>query len=56
VRKLPPDRGFLIAAGLEEVVHVLEPFAFSADDLAFLRQTARFPADFLDYLQIREML
>jgi nicotinate phosphoribosyltransferase len=50
VRKLPPDRGFLVAVGLEEVVHFLERFAFSADDLAFLRQTGRFPADFLDYL------
>jgi nicotinate phosphoribosyltransferase len=50
VRKLPPDRGFLVAAGLEEVVSFLETLAFSADDLAFLRQTGRFQADFLDYL------
>src|SRR5712691_3719259 len=50
VRKLPPDRGFLVAAGLEEVVHFLEDFSFSADDLEFLRQTRRFPANFLDYL------
>ncbi len=50
VRKLPPDRGFLVAAGLQEVVHFLETFAFSAEDLAFLRQTGRFSADFLDYL------
>jgi nicotinate phosphoribosyltransferase len=50
VRKLPADRGFLVAAGLEEVVHFLENFSFSADDLEFLRQTRRFPANFLDYL------
>lgn len=50
VRKLPPDRGFLVAAGLEEIVHFLETFAFSADDLAFLQQTGRFQSDFLDYL------
>ncbi|HEV8713970.1 MAG TPA: nicotinate phosphoribosyltransferase [Candidatus Binatia bacterium] len=50
VRTLPPDRGFLVAAGLEEIVHFLETFAFSADDLAFLQQTGRFQADFLDYL------
>jgi nicotinate phosphoribosyltransferase len=49
-RKLPTDRGFLVAAGLEEVVHFLEHFSFSADDLAFLRQTGRFHPDFLDYL------
>jgi nicotinate phosphoribosyltransferase len=50
VRKLPPDRGFLVAAGLAEVVHFLEAFAFSADDLAFLEQTGRFHSDFLDHL------
>jgi nicotinate phosphoribosyltransferase len=50
VRKLPADRGFLVAAGLEEVVHFLENFSFSVDDLEFLRHTRRFPANFLDYL------
>lgn len=50
VRQLPSDRGFLVAAGLEEVVRFLEDFSFSADDLAFLRQTDRFSPDFLDYL------
>jgi nicotinate phosphoribosyltransferase len=50
VRKLPTDRGFLVAAGLEEIVRFLENFSFSADDLEFLRQTARFSTDFLDYL------
>jgi nicotinate phosphoribosyltransferase len=50
VRKLPTDRGFLVAAGLGEVVHFLENFSFTADDLAFLRQTGRFQPDFLDYL------
>jgi nicotinate phosphoribosyltransferase len=49
-RKLPTDRGFLVAAGLEEVIRFLENFSFSADDLAFLRQTGRFQPDFLDYL------
>jgi len=50
VRQLPPNRGFLVAAGLEEVVRFLEGFAFSTEDLEFLRQTGRFQADFLDYL------
>jgi len=50
VRKLPADRGFLVAAGLEKVVSFLEGFSFSSDDLAFLHQTGRFQADFLDYL------
>ncbi len=50
VRKLPPDRGFLVAAGLEEVLHFLETFSFSSEDLAFLQQTGRFQPAFLDYL------
>lgn len=50
VRKLPPDRGFLVAAGLAEVVHFLETLAFAAEDLAFLQQTGRFDPHFLDYL------
>jgi nicotinate phosphoribosyltransferase len=49
-RKLPEDRGFFVAAGLEEVLHFLENFSFSTDDLTFLRQTGRFQPDFLDYL------
>ncbi|MBI3301543.1 MAG: nicotinate phosphoribosyltransferase [Deltaproteobacteria bacterium] len=51
VRQLPPDRGFLVAAGLEEVIRFLEGFSFSLNDLEFLRQTRRFQADFLDYLE-----
>jgi nicotinate phosphoribosyltransferase len=50
VRKLPPDRGFLVAAGLEDVVRFLDTFRFSAEDLTFLQQTGRFRSDFLDYL------
>jgi nicotinate phosphoribosyltransferase len=50
VRKLPADRGFLVAAGLEEVMRFLETFAFSAADVTFLRQTGRFQEDFLEYL------
>lgn len=49
-RELPAKRGFLVAAGLAEVLTYLEEFSFSAEDLAFLQQTQRFTADFLDYL------
>jgi nicotinate phosphoribosyltransferase len=48
VRKLPPNRGFLVAAGLAEVAHFLETFAFAAED--FLRRTGRFDPHFLDSL------
>jgi nicotinate phosphoribosyltransferase len=36
VRQLPPDRGFLVAAGLADCLEFLERFGFSTDDLAWL--------------------
>jgi nicotinate phosphoribosyltransferase len=50
VRRLPPDRGFLVTAGLAEVLQYLETFSFSPEDLTFLQQTGRFEQAFLDYL------
>ncbi len=50
VRKLPPNRNFLIAAGLAEVLDFLETLAFSADELAWLESTGRFNPALLDYL------
>ena len=35
-RRLPPDRGFLIAAGLEDCLAFLEAFSFTEGDLAWL--------------------
>jgi nicotinate phosphoribosyltransferase len=35
-RTMPPQRGFLIAAGLEECLDALETFSFEEEDLAFL--------------------
>jgi nicotinate phosphoribosyltransferase len=50
VRECPADRGYLVAAGLEDVLRFLESFHFSADALGHLRQTGLYPDDFLDYL------
>lgn len=50
VRSLPKERGFLVAAGIEEVLQILAAFAFTREDISFLRSTSRFTADFLDYL------
>jgi nicotinate phosphoribosyltransferase len=36
VRDLPPDRGFLVAAGLDDVLEVLTNFSFDNDDLTWL--------------------
>lgn len=47
VRKLPPDRGFLVAAGLEDCLSYLEDFAFDDRDLAWLER-AGFDAASID--------
>jgi nicotinate phosphoribosyltransferase len=50
IRKLPPRRGFLVAAGLEQVLDYLETLHFSPDDLDWLKRTGRFKPNLLDYL------
>jgi nicotinate phosphoribosyltransferase len=37
VRRLPPQRNFLVAAGLEQAAEYLETLRFDADELAWLR-------------------
>lgn len=49
VRKLPPHRGFLMAAGLEQVVEFLETLHFTQDEVAWLASTGRFQRSFLEY-------
>jgi nicotinate phosphoribosyltransferase len=50
VRKLPPQRNFLIAAGLAQVIEYLLDLRFTAEDLAWLGQTGRFHPAFLESL------
>jgi nicotinate phosphoribosyltransferase len=50
VRKLPPQRNFLIAAGLEQVVEYLIGLSFTPEELAWLRESGRFRPDFVDSL------
>ena len=35
-RALPPNRGFLVAAGLDDVLRLLAEYSFDDDDLAWL--------------------
>ncbi|HXV24158.1 MAG TPA: nicotinate phosphoribosyltransferase [Alphaproteobacteria bacterium] len=49
-RKLPPRRGFLMAAGLEQTLDYLEELRFSEEDLAFLRRSGHFTTEFVDQL------
>lgn len=50
VRKLPANRGFLMAAGLEQVIEFLEMMRFTPDELAWLQASGLFSSSFLDGL------
>lgn len=50
VRKLPPRRNFLLAAGLEQVVDFLEEARFSEADLDWLASSGRFSDRLLEWL------
>src|SRR5687768_13989180 len=49
VRKLPPGRNFMIAAGLEQALDFLENLRFSPEELAWL--APRFPSTLIAYLE-----
>ncbi len=50
VRRLPPGRGFLMAAGLEQALEFLEGFSFSQEDIDWLASTEMFGAAFPERL------
>ena len=50
VRTLPPRRGFLLAAGLQQALDYLETLRFSEEEIAWLAGTKRFGKNLLDYL------
>lgn len=49
VRKLPPGRNFMVAAGLEQVIEFLENLRFSPEELDWL--ATRFPPHVITYLE-----
>ena len=51
VRKLPPHRNFLVAAGLEQVLDFLSGLQVTQEELAWLDQTGQFRAGVLHYLE-----
>ena len=51
VRALPRTRGFLVAAGLEDVLEYLAGFRFDDAGLRYLASLGRFAPAFLDYLR-----
>jgi nicotinate phosphoribosyltransferase len=49
-RKLPPQRSFLMAAGLDQALAFLESLQFREPELDWLSRSGRFSRDFIDYL------
>ena len=50
VRKLPQERNFLIAAGLEQALDFLEGFRFADEELKWLARNPDFPHEYIDHL------
>src|SRR5271166_6522424 len=51
VRKLPPRRGFLMVAGLEQALQLLETLAFTSENLAAIRGLGEFSDRLIAYLR-----
>ena len=49
-RSYPPNRGYLVCAGLEDVLDFLEGVSFGDGSREYLRETGMFTHDFLDFL------
>ena len=50
-RRVPDGGGFVIAAGLEQVIDYIESLHFSDEDIEYLRSRDMFSEGFLDYLK-----
>jgi nicotinate phosphoribosyltransferase len=50
IRRLPPNRGYLLFAGLEQVLHYLQAVKFTEAHLSYLKKQG-FNQQFLDYLR-----
>ena len=51
VRKVPPQRKFFMAAGLEQVVDFLEGLRFAPWELEWISESGRFSKSFVEYLE-----
>ena len=50
VRSYPPDRGYFVCSGLDDVLDFLEDFAFDANAIEYLAAQKLFSEEFLRYL------
>lgn len=51
IRSYPPNRGYLVSAGLDDVLDYLARLQFDDDAIGYLRSLGIFTSDFLDYLR-----
>ena len=51
-RSVPDGGGFIIAAGLSQVIDYLRNLKFTDEDLEFLRSTQLYGEDFLAFLKV----
>jgi nicotinate phosphoribosyltransferase len=51
VRRLPPERAFLVAAGLEQALDFIEEARFTAEELAWVERSGRFAPGFAQWLR-----
>jgi nicotinate phosphoribosyltransferase len=49
-RRNPDDGGFVVSAGLEQLIEYIENMHFTEDDIAYLRGKGQFSEEFLQYL------
>ena len=49
-RRLPPERGFLLVAGLEQALEYLETLSVTGAEREWLGSLGRFEPEFLDWL------
>ena len=49
-RKIPDNGGYVIFAGLEQVIDYIKNLKFDTNDIEFLRNTNKFSENFLNYL------
>ncbi len=51
VREYPPDRGYMVAAGIDDAIDCLEALSFNDASVDYLHETGVFADDFLEYLR-----
>ncbi len=49
-RKTPFNSGYVVFAGLEDLLHTIQNFSFTSDDIEYLESQKLFKPEFLEYL------